>query len=368
MNCCEKCFDDKFLQDFIRSSNQHGTCDYCGSAAVAIIDCSDLREKFLRFLDLYERADIGTNMYPWESAIDLGEALSDMIQLEWEIFSETLPYEQQRVLLGSIYNGRLRPRDYDTSAIPVDDLWVDSERNFSHDSSDVRWEAFADYVKSVRRYVIEWDDIHEVNDPAHWLPALLTKTELMLTVGTKLFRAREGKNKSGAGPIPTKFMGSPPPDMAVSGRANPYGIPYLYLASDHGTAIAEIRPWVGAEITIGEVEVKEDLKLLDLSDRPYLRDGPFSVDDLATTIEEYSLLRALAEQLSKPTNPALSNIEYVPSQYLTEVIASNGFDGIRYASSLGQGVNYVLFESKKVAIVDSKLFRIESVQYTHLPA
>src|SRR5258708_31702309 len=38
-------------------------------------------------------------------------------------------------------------------------------------------------------------------------------------------------------------------DRAREGRANPKGIPYLYLATDQDTAVAERRPWGGSDVS-----------------------------------------------------------------------------------------------------------------------
>ena len=38
----------------------------------------------------------------------------------------------------------------------------------------------------------------------------------------------------------------------AEGRANPRGIPYLYLASTRETALAEVRPWIGSLISVAQ--------------------------------------------------------------------------------------------------------------------
>jgi hypothetical protein len=45
----------------------------------------------------------------------------------------------------------------------------------------------------------------------------------------------------------------PLPGRAKEGRANPKGIPYLYLASIRETALAEVRPWIGSRISVAQV-------------------------------------------------------------------------------------------------------------------
>ncbi|WP_366931004.1 RES family NAD+ phosphorylase [Mesorhizobium sp.] len=42
---------------------------------------------------------------------------------------------------------------------------------------------------------------------------------------------------------------------ASEGRANPKGIPCLYMAVDRHTALAECRPWIGSLVSIGAFKI-----------------------------------------------------------------------------------------------------------------
>src|ERR1700732_638174 len=44
----------------------------------------------------------------------------------------------------------------------------------------------------------------------------------------------------------------PIPNWQAEGRANPRGIPALYLATTRDTALAEVRPWIGAVISVAQ--------------------------------------------------------------------------------------------------------------------
>lgn len=59
-------------------------------------------------------------------------------------------------------------------------------------------------------------------------------------------------------------MGAPPSRYANHGRANPTGIPYLYLGSMPDTAISEIRPHTGEIATVAEFEIPAVLIIVDL--------------------------------------------------------------------------------------------------------
>ena len=74
----------------------------------------------------------------------------------------------------------------------------------------------------------------------------------------KFYRARineEGKQ------FKLKEMKKPPATMALNGRANPLGIPYLYAASTIETAIAEVRGHKGESVTVLEFNANRNLEL-----------------------------------------------------------------------------------------------------------
>jgi hypothetical protein len=55
----------------------------------------------------------------------------------------------------------------------------------------------------------------------------------------------------------------PKPNWQIEGRANPPGIPCLYLATTRDTALSEIRPWIGATISVAELQIARNLNIID---------------------------------------------------------------------------------------------------------
>ncbi|TXK94985.1 hypothetical protein BMR02_13300, partial [Methylococcaceae bacterium HT1] len=47
--------------------------------------------------------------------------------------------------------------------------------------------------------------------------------------------------------------------------ADSEGISYLYLATTEKTAISEVRPWIGKEISVAQFGVTKDLTIIDFS-------------------------------------------------------------------------------------------------------
>jgi RES domain len=63
----------------------------------------------------------------------------------------------------------------------------------------------------------------------------------------------------------------PPPRMrprekrATEGRANPKGIPCLYVSTTAHAAMSEVRPWVGALVSLAQFKVVRPLTIVDCS-------------------------------------------------------------------------------------------------------
>ncbi len=75
-------------------------------------------------------------------------------------------------------------------------------------------------------------------------------------------------------------MGAPSKRIASHGRANPAGIPYLYLGSKPVTAISEVRPYTGEKACVADFTTPADLKLIDLRN-PRSMVSPFLLADAA---------------------------------------------------------------------------------------
>jgi hypothetical protein len=157
------------------------------------------------------------------------------------------------------------------------------------------------------------------------------------------YRARM---QSGDTPFAIADMGAPPPRVASHGRANPAGIPYLYLGSKPETAISEIRPHTGEMASVANFTTLETLKLIDLR-HPKQMISPFLLEDAADIVRlraDLPFLERLGDELTRPVLPQAAAIDYTPSQYLCEFIKKCGYDGVVYRSSVSEGINLALFK------------------------
>lgn len=136
----------------------------------------------------------------------------------------------------------------------------------------------------------------------------------------------------------------PPPEFATAGRANPQGISYTYLCEDELTPIYKVRPTINQIVSIAKFKTTKRLKIYDFSNHK------------TNENELLPLLETISEKFSSPNNGILD--EYIPTQYITELIRTMGFDGIKFNSSLNEdGKNVVLFNSD-YKVLSSKLVQL----------
>ncbi|MCD7975821.1 MAG: RES family NAD+ phosphorylase [Tannerellaceae bacterium] len=143
-------------------------------------------------------------------------------------------------------------------------------------------------------------------------------------------------------------MGAPPQHLATAGRANPSGIPYLYLSRSLETTIYETRSGYLDLLSVARFNPKgEELNIVDFTIHPSI----FNDEQERVEIMTSRLLKdAISQDLSKPMRRYDSELEYIPTQFICEYIRyTTGVDGIQFNSSLHKvGVNIVLFDPDKV--------------------
>jgi RES domain-containing protein len=189
--------------------------------------------------------------------------------------------------------------------------------------------------------------------------------EVELPSEIMLYRARVGflSGESGGNrPFESADIGAPPPERAKPSRANAEGEVVLYAADQEATAIAEVRPWRGLLVSVAEVRVTRNLRLVDLS-KPPPSSNPFTDEAPQYEQELEDLLLAFGEALGQPLRRADDPHDYLPCQRLVQRIrASRWYDGIRYPSAMAPGgTNVVLFDPPLVRIGASKLVEIREV-------
>lgn len=318
--CCANCFDDRHirLQLVEQCEPVRQDCDYCGEKDALCVVPSKLGQWFAPLIATY-------------SEDPEGEFLVRHLIGEWRMFSSgRLSEAEAKDLLADVLDdGEIVRKKYSPIAHP-------SEGNLR------RWEELRDELMHSNRWFLE--EPMDMDRLAVLLDQLIT-SPTALDFGS-WYRARL---MTGDEPFPLEEMGAPPRHKAGHGRANPAGIPYLYLGSTRATAVAELRPHTGERACVARFDLPnaDSLKLADLRD-PRSLISPLSDGDESMIIElraDLPLLERLGEELTRPVQPSGVAYEYVPTQYLCEYIKKKGFDGVLYRSSVSadEGVNVALF-------------------------
>jgi hypothetical protein len=156
----------------------------------------------------------------------------------------------------------------------------------------------------------------------------------------------------------------PRPAGAKEGRVNPKGIPVLYVATSPETAMSEIRPSRASALSLAELEICRDLKLVDCTMNSSSR-SPFYYPRLpvpSANEREEVVWGSINFAFTRPVDASDSVAEYAPTQVLAEYFKSAGYDGLRYKSSYGAtGQNIALFALQDATVRHVKLMRVKSI-------
>ncbi len=236
------------------------------------------------------------------------------------------------------------------------------------------YESFAQEVKNHSRYVRSQESEEFLNA----VKASVKKRVNQVKSGEKYWRAQLGHdietiveiNPHGCGDIaedrPCPYSPDrmkPLLDCASEGRANPKGIPYLYLATKKNTAMAEIRPWVGSMISVAIFEITKEIRIVDCS-----TDFNCTYGCCPTTEErEKAIWADINKAFSIPIIPNDRTADYVPTQIIAELINYEGYYGIKYQSTLGDGKNFVLFDIDIAALKSTHLFKAKAIDFDFQP-
>lgn len=244
------------------------------------------------------------------------------------------------------------------------------------------YQVFEQRVRQVCRYI--WDrEVHAFLDT---VKATLKQRDVKIRMGKRLWRAQLGieyvddEVEDGQGgmvvrPHPSGFCAArmkPLATHARDGRASPAGIPVLYLASSEKTAISEVRPWVGAKVSIAQCKVKRDLRALDLT----VRHGEWSwghftdVDIMNEKLmpadkKDISVWTDIDNAFSTPITQSESSTDYVPTQILTELFKNIGYDAIIYRSGfVSKGYNIATFNLDDADVINCAPYGVKQVEVT----
>lgn len=333
--CCAHCFDDRGLRNDIIPSLRptRGNCAYCAAVDVDLVEPGQLANYFELLISIYEPDGSGKPLVEW-------------MKDDWQLFPGLDVAHSKELLSDILDDGDIVRKRFSPSTT-------------YHSEALVGWEALRDELMYKNRWflneVIDADRLENLLDylPADDLP-------------TKWYRARI---RAGGTAYTIDQMGAPPRRLATHGRANPPGIPYLYLGSLPETAVAEVRPHTGEVACVADFSLPK-LKAIDLRNprklvSPFLLAEASAIGQLRADIP---FLERLGEELTRPVLPQGAAIDYIPSQYLCEFIKKAGRDGVVYRSSVSDGMNLALFDPNKAVPGTVSTYNVKRVAVEVGPA
>jgi hypothetical protein len=339
------------LVAFIRKQHRIGTCDFCGSLQTSVVGTEQLHVIFKPLVDQFEPVDFNSPQ------ISIASPLATALEWPpWKIFSGALGWRSKARLVGAILS---------LPTTRCASKWAPRMGSILLKANRAIWWIFTERIKRERRFLLgkSFD-----NDPKTWLPEFLPTIAFEIPRTRRFYRARvmdPAPNHSvGIAALPPEELGAPPSDKITrGGRANPPGIAYLYTAEDKATAVGEVKPHLGAFVSRAAFVPEKKLRIADLT-RVEQVQSPFGHDDIAKEIMRCDLLRCLNEELSEPIHPERDAIDYVPCQYVVEVIRDSGFDGVRYRSAMRKGgFNMVFFRPEDLKITGKiSLLRVRKLE------
>jgi RES domain-containing protein len=322
--CCANCIDDLHLRRQLipALSKVIGTCSYCGSDNQPLVAPIELREQFELVIGVYTPDATGKTLVEW-------------LKEDWAMFSHVcMDLAHAKELLADILDDGDIVRALFTASLQ------------SKSEALVHWEQLRTELMHTNRFFPT--TVIDLRRLERLLPFLLLDEE---DTPKTWYRARI---QSSVDVFSVAEMGSPPKHLASHGRANPAGIPYLYLASQDITAISEVRPHAGDNVSVAKFTVPDGLKIVDLR-HPRRTVSPFILPDeneVALLRGDIEFLERLGEELTRPILQKSAAFDYIPSQYLCEFAKKCGFNGVMYRSSVDGGVNVALFEPGQATVVD----------------
>ncbi|WP_417591612.1 RES domain-containing protein [Owenweeksia hongkongensis] len=313
MNVCYHCIADRELSAFIESNGISGRCDVCLEDKPATINLEELMSFFQELLENFEPAS-------------LGEDIQSLIGESWNLFASR---EAGEVIMEKVFASLESSKFNQFDKV---DFTEEIRLNISY------WDKLKEDIKWKKRFFPDLNTIEDLGWDGFF------NTQYELGRDTTLYRARV-HHESGMTTYAADEMMCPPAAASKGGRANPLGIPFLYLSDNPLTVLYEVRSSFLDEISVGEFRLKEEydpVKIVDFTEQSSL----FSPSQINQVIKATLLRKKISMDLSKPMRRYDSEIEYIPTQFICEYVnVFTGARGIRFASSLHpSGNNVVIFD------------------------
>lgn len=347
---CINCVSDSALQTIVRENLTSNTCTYCNLQSFSKVAA------------------------PFE--LVMSQIYCSICQYYEDAASVSLPYDGGWTKPEKEINDILEEfdpgwgdkfREDILSSIGYNKYWIShSDYNWSkfspYQTLKFSWHDFKKQVMHKTRYIFlsEPIDKNDTVSPdhipvAHFLDnlgELIKKFKLVKKVdaGLTIYRARALDKNENCRSL--KDISVPPKEKTKSGRMNPAGIPYFYIACEASTAKKEANTEEHNNYCLGKMKTKQAVILLNLCDLPIIPSifEPDKYDER----NYINFLYNFKKDISRPiSHDEQEHINYVPTQIISEYFRhkflynKQKIDGIMFNSAVNKkGINITFFVSE----------------------
>jgi hypothetical protein len=330
---CKDCFADKELIGFIESQNIFGDCDVCSNKAIEIIDIDETLEFFSELMLNFSLKDGEKDLF-------------SQIQENWDFFREPKTGIE---ILNEVLSRIHSEISSANATVTFNEEVLDNINYWTIFKEKLIWETR--YVSNIE-YLTEdlgWDSFFE--------------SKVKIGEGDIFYRGRlhHNANEDIFGP---NEMYAPPREDSVAGRANPEGIPFLYLSDNESTVLYEVRGSFLDEISIGKFvplsSMEDPIIISDFTETPAL----FYPGEVNKRIKSTLLKKQISIDLSRPMRRYDSELDYIPTQFICEFIkVFTNVQGIKFKSSVHEGGNnIVIFDESIMECTSVKKVKVSEVR------
>lgn len=353
MICCIDCFKDIEIRAAIEMIGHKGHCPVCKRMNTWIYDSTQDADNtnVEEMLDSILEAYIPESELPDSFPEDEKSLLEDRLLKDWRIFAGNASEVKQ--IVDEMVSESL---DLD-SRITIERVGIPQlfDETYLKDNSIMgkySWDIFKKYLRNENRFHSRYINL-EI------LETVLKETEIIIPINTKFYRARVSDRKG----YTRKEMWAPPDDVASPGRANSKGQSCLYLCSNKRTTVKEIRAHAFDYVTIASFKLNRDIRVLDLTSIVHCSPFYSGTDKIAYLVNE-NHLRQIQNDLAKPMSRLDSDLDYLPTQYISDFAKFLGYDGVKYFSTFDKvSYNVALFDSSACDCTYHRNFLIGDLDY-----
>ena len=354
MICCIDCFQDVEIRAAIEMIGQKGNCPICNKTdtwvydSIQDLDKTNIEEMLDSILEVYVPESCLPLSYPDEEKMPIEKRLLK----DWKIFSDNVNNIKQ-IVEGIVFESLNLDSRIITEPVGIPQLFDDVYLNDNSIMGKYNWNIFKKCLRNENRF-------HNKYINLEMLELVLRETKITIPKDTKFYRARISDENG----YKRKEMWQPPDDAASAGRANSKGQSCLYLCSNKKTTVKEIRARAFDYVTIATFKLNRDVRVLDLS--AIVHSSPFyysGMDKIAYLVNEKNL-RQIQDDMAKPISRLDSELDYLPTQYISDFAKSLGYDGVKYFSTFDKtSYNVELFNSAACNCTYHRNFLIGDLEY-----